>query len=190
MLRRNLARMKIIRTMIAVLALVVIPAAAPAELPQGANAPGFATQGALAGKAFAFNLKAALRKGPVVLYFYPKSFTQGCTLEANAFAEAMGEFRKAGATVIGLSADTLDTQKKFSTEHCRDKFPVAVATPEIIAAYKVALSKPDGTATGLSSRTSYVIGRDGRIRLAYTNMDYKDHVRQTLASVQALKAGR
>lgn len=167
---------------------LIVPAAASAELPVGAKAPGFATQGALAGKAFGFNLTAALRKGPVVLYFYPKSFTQGCTLEAHAFAEAMDDFQKAGATVIGLSADDLETQKKFSTEHCRDKFPVAIATPAIIQAYQVQLKKPDGTLLPMTSRTSYVIGRDGRIKLTYTNMDYKDHVKQSLTAVRALKA--
>lgn len=172
---------------LAALSALVLPAVVSAELPQGAKAPNFSTQGALAGKAFGFNLAAALRKGPVVLYFYPKSFTQGCTLEAHAFAEAMDDFHKAGATVIGLSADDLETQKKFSTEHCRDKFPVAIATPAIIQAYQVQLKKPDGTVLPVTSRTSYVIGRDGRIKLVYSNMDYSDHVRQALAAVQSLK---
>ena len=173
-----------------VAAALVLPTTASAELPVGTKAPGFATQGALAGKAFGFNLSAALRKGPVVLYFYPKSFTQGCTLEAHAFAEAMADFQKAGATVIGLSADDLETQKKFSTEHCRDKFPVAIATPAIIQAYQVQLKKPDGTLLPVTSRTSFVIGRDGRIKLAYTNMDYSDHVKQALAAVRALQGKR
>ena len=169
-------------------AFAVLASAQPAaaDLPVGAPAPGFATQGALAGKPFAFNLKAALRKGPVVLYFYPKSFTQGCTLEARAFAEAMDEFRAAGATVIGLSADDLATQQRFSTEHCRDKFPVGIATPAIVSGFDVAL-KRDGAPAGMTTRTSYVIGRDGRIKLAYSNMDYRDHVKQTLAAVKALR---
>ncbi|WP_374280459.1 peroxiredoxin [Novosphingobium sp.] len=179
---------RILPLALAAAAALIVPAAATAELPVGAKAPGFATQGALAGKAFGFNLTAALRKGPVVLYFYPKSFTQGCTLEAHAFAEAMDDFQKAGATVIGLSADDLETQKKFSTEHCRDKFPVAIATPAIIQAYQVQLKKPDGALLPMTSRTSYVIGRDGRIKLTYTNMDYKDHVKQSLTAVRALKA--
>lgn len=173
--------------LVAALALAV---PASAELAQGAKAPNFATQGALAGKVFGFNLASALRKGPVVLYFYPKSFTQGCTLEAHAFAEAMGDFRKAGATVIGLSADTIDTQVRFSTEACRDAFPVGVASPAIINGYKVALKKADGTMTGMTSRTSYVIGRDGRVRMVYTNMNYAEHVKRTLDAVQALKPAR
>lgn len=171
-------------------AALVLAVPASAELAQGAKAPNFATQGALAGKVFGFNLAAALRKGPVVLYFYPKSFTQGCTLEAHAFAEAMDEFRKAGATVIGLSADTIDTQVRFSTEACRDAFPVGVASPAIISGYKVALTKPDGSATGLTSRTSYVIARDGRVQLVYTNMNYAEHVKRTLDAVRATKPKR
>ncbi|MFO1256297.1 MAG: peroxiredoxin [Sphingomonadaceae bacterium] len=172
------------------LAGIAFPGALPAELPQGTPAPDFTTQGALAGKVFAFNLKAALRKGPVVLYFYPKSFTQGCTIEAHAFAEATADFKAAGASVIGLSADTIETQQDFSRKDCRDKFPVGVATPAIIAAYDVHLKKPDGTMTGVSSRTSYVIGRDGRVKLVYTEMNPNEHVQRTLAAVRALKAPR
>ncbi|GGZ95315.1 peroxiredoxin [Novosphingobium arvoryzae] len=181
-----------LRMLLAAPVAVVMALSAPAsaELPQGAKAPGFATQGALAGKVFGFNLSAALRKGPVVLYFYPKSFTQGCTLEAHGFAEAMPEFRKAGASVIGLSADTIDTQVRFSTEACRDAFPVGVATPAIIQGYKVALTKPDGSATGLTSRTSYVIGRDGTVKMVYTNMNYAEHVKRTLEAVRSLQPKR
>ena len=171
------------------LASLAATAPAGADLPVGAKAPRFATQGALAGKPFAFNLALALKKGPVVVYFYPKSFTQGCTLEAHGFAEAMKDFKAAGAMVIGLSADSLETQIKFSTEACRDAFPVGVATPQIVAGYDVALKRPDLPA-GLATRTSYVIGRDGRIKLAYSNMDYRDHVKMTLEAVRALKASR
>lgn len=178
---------KLILAGAALVAALAVPAVAPAELPQGAKAPTFATRGALGGKPFAFNLRSALRKGPVVLYFYPKSFTQGCTLEARAFAEAMGDFRAAGASVIGLSADTLETQLKFSKEECRGAFPVGVATPAIVKAYDVALSKPDGTQTGLTKRTSYVIARDGRVRLVHSDMDWRHHVHMTLDAVRALK---
>ena len=158
---------------------------ARAELPQGAAAPDFTTQGALAGKPFTFQLKKALKKGPVVLYFYPKAFTQGCTLEAHAFAEATPDFAKAGATVVGMSADDLPALVKFSREACRDKFAVGIASPAIIKAYDVDL-KREGVSTGLTSRTSYVIACDGRIRLVHSNMDYRDHVRLTLDAVKAL----
>ena len=132
------------------------------------------------------HLRSALRRGPVVLYFYPKAFTQGCTLEAHAFAEASEQFAAAGATVIGMSNDDLPTLQRFSTEACRDKFAVAIATPAIIQAYDVALSRP-GMPTGLASRTSYVIGRNGRIAFVHSDLDYRDHVRLTLAAVQQLR---
>lgn len=173
---------------------LLLPASMQAALPQGARAPNFSTQGAIAGKTFAFNLRSALRRGPVVLYFYPKAFTQGCTLEAHAFAEAHDQFTAAGASVVGMSNDDLPTLQRFSTEACRDKFAVAIATPAIIRAYDVALVLPPEMAAraaqmqGLSSRTSYVIARDGRIRMVHSNLDYRDHVRLTLDAVNALKS--
>ena len=180
----------------AALASLIVPAATQAALPQGARAPVFSTQGAIAGKPFAFNLRSALRRGPVVLYFYPKAFTQGCTLEARAFAEAHDQFAAAGASVVGMSNDDLPTLQRFSTEECRNKFTVAVATPAIIRAYDVALVLPPAMAAraasmqGLSSRTSYVIARDGRIRMVHSDLDYRDHVRLTLDAVKAMKAAR
>ncbi len=172
---------------LASLAVLSISAAAVAVLPNDARAPQIITQGALAGKPFTFNLEKALKKGPVVLYFYPKAFTQGCTLEAHAFAEASADFAKAGATVVGMSADDLPSLQKFSKEACRDKFAVAIASPQVIAAYDVVLKKADGTNTGVSSRTSYVIGKDRRIKFVHSNLDYRDHVKLTLQAVQALR---
>ena len=160
-----------------------------ADLATGVRAPNFAAQGALAGKRFAFNLRAALNNGPVVLYFYPKAFTQGCTLEANAFAEASADFRKAGASVIGLSADDLPTLERFSKEGCRDKFAVVAASPAIIRAYDVDLKRA-GTSTGLTTRTSYVIDGDGRIKFVHSDMDYKHHVHMTLQAVRNLQSPR
>ena len=165
---------------------LALPTAANAELPVGARAPNLVAKGARGGKLFTVNLVQALRRGPVVLYFYPKAFTQGCTLEAHAFAEATADFRKAGATVIGMSNDDVATLQRFSTEECRDKFAVAAATPRIVAAYDVDLVR-EGKSTGLTKRTSYVIGQDRRIRLVHSDLDYKDHVRLTLDAVRALK---
>ena len=157
-----------------------------AQLPQGSKAPIFATASAKAGKAGRFNLRAALAKGPVVLYFYPKAFTKGCTLETRAFAEAHDDFAAEGATVLGLSADGIATLKRFSTEECRDKFAVGVATPAIIKAYDVALKYP-GAGSGMSDRTSYVIGQDGRISFVHSDMDHRNHVKLTLGAVRALR---
>ena len=155
---------------------------AMAALPVGARAPDFVTTGAIAGKAFRLHLARELRNGPVVLYFYPKAFTKGCTLEAHAFSEAMPEFKAAGARVIGMSADDLETLKKFSVEGCRSAFPVARADKKVIKAYDVAIP-----VVGLTNRTSYVIDRGGRIVMVHSEMDWSKHVAQSLAAVKALK---
>lgn len=166
------------------LALMLAPAAASAALPVGTKAPDFTTKGALAGKPFALNLKAQLKHGPVVLYFFPKAFTEGCTLEAHAFSEASADFKKAGARVIGLSADDYPTLAKFSVEACRNAFPVATASPATIKAYDVVLAqKPE-----LSDRTSYVIAPDGTILYAHSDMNWRDHVQNTLKAVREWKA--
>jgi peroxiredoxin len=164
---------------------IAILAAAPtaAALPTGAKAPNFTTQGAIAGKPFRLNLAEQLKHGPVVLYFYPKAFTKGCTLEAHAFSEAAKDFKKAGARVIGMSADDLPTLEKFSVEGCRNAFAVATATPEVIKAYDVALKqKPE-----MTDRTSYVIDRSGKIVFVHSDLDWSQHVSKTLAAVKRLK---
>ena len=168
-----------------VLALTLASPAA-AALPVGAKAPDFVTIGAIAGKPFRLHLKRELSKGPVVLYFYPKAFTKGCTLEAHAFSEASAQFRKAGARVIGMSADDLPTLKRFSVEACRNAFPVATASAATIKAYDVAMPVV-GKVTTMSNRTSYVIGRNGRIAFVHSELDWSKHVSQSLAAVRALK---
>jgi peroxiredoxin len=166
------------------LALAILAVPAGAALPVGSKAPDIRTMGALGGKSFRLDLKEQLRSGPVVLYFFPKAFTEGCTLEAKAFADAMPRFRAAGARVVGMSADNLATLKRFSTEACRSRFPVATASAATIRSYDVVLkSKPE-----LTDRTSYVIARDGRIVMVHSDLDWKQHVDLTLAAVRDLKA--
>lgn len=164
---------------------VTIASPGLAALPVGAKAPDFVTSGAVAGKPFRLHLARELRKGPVVLYFYPKAFTKGCTLEAHAFSEASGEFRKAGAQVIGMSADDLPTLQRFSVEECRNAFPVATATGATIKAYDVAMPVV-GKLTTMSNRTSYVIGRNGRIAFVHSDLDWSKHVSETLSAVKKL----
>lgn len=177
--------MKMLSAFVAALTLAAAPAAA--ELPVGAKAPVFTTQAALAGETIGFSLRAALAKGPVVLYFFPKAFTKGCTLEAHEFAERTPEFARYGATVVGMSNDDIETLKRFSKEECRDRFAVAAATPAIVKAYDAELIA-DGRKTGLTERTSYVIDRSGRIAFVHSDLDYKDHVRLTLDAVKRLQA--
>ena len=164
-------------------ALLCAPVAALAALKAGDPAPPFKTPAAVAGQAFDFDLSAALKKGPVVLYFFPKAFTKGCTIEANAFAEATPQFRQLGASVVGLSHDNIETLKKFSTEACRDQFAVA-SDPQarVIKAYRASSILP-----GMANRISYVIGTDGRIKFVHKGMDPYQHVELTLKAVQQLK---
>lgn len=166
------------------LLLAALPALASAALPVGSKAPEFQTQVSLAGKPMPFNLANALKKGPVVLYFYPAAFTSGCTIEAHDFADATDEFHKLGATVIGMSADPIEKLNKFSVSDCRNKFAVGSATPATITAYDVVLPvKPT-----ISNRTSYVIAPDGRVIFAYSAMDPSGHVHGTLDAVKAWRA--
>ena len=166
---------------LAAFSLVATPATA--ALKAGATAPDFTTTGAVGGKEFRLHLADQLKKGPVVLYFFPKAFTSGCTAEAHAFSEAIGDFHKAGAQVIGMSADNLATLKDFSTKECRSAFPVAPATPAIQKAYDVAWAEHPG----ITTRTSYVIDRSGKIVMVHDDLDFSQHVAKTLAAVKALK---
>jgi thioredoxin-dependent peroxiredoxin len=168
-------------------ALLATPAAA--ALAPGARAPDFTTRGAIAGKVFTVNLKQQLKKGPVVLYFFPAAFTSGCNAEARAFADKVDAFRAAGATVIGMSADPVEQLQKFSSTECAGRFAVASAGPAVVRGYDVALSRPVG-GRAVTSRTSYVIARDGRIAFVHDEMNPADHVRLTLAAAEKLSARR
>ncbi len=153
-----------------------------AQLNVGDKAPMFKTTGALAGSEVALDLAEKLKQGPVVLYFFPKVFTPGCTAEAHEFAEKTEDFKKLGASVIGMSGDDIEGLKKFSKEECRDKFMVANASKETIAAYDVALA----VSPNMSNRTSFVIGTDGIIKHKYSNSDYREHVNETYKAVEKL----
>ena len=167
--------------------LMSLSPAANAALSVGQAAPTLRTTAALAGKPMQFDLTTALKQGPVVLYFFPKAFTQGCTIEANAFAEATPQFAAAGAKVVGLSHDDIATLTQFSSEACRDRFAVA-ADPQgqAIRAFDAEAAARPGTA----QRISYVIAQDGRIAFVHSDPDPMSHVSETLRAVQALKAGK
>src|SRR5215470_4800619 len=144
------------KLLFALAAAAIIGTPAIAALKAGDKAPDFSTTGAVGGKEFKLHLADQLKHGPVVLYFFPKAFTSGCTAEAHAFSESIGDFKKAGAQVVGMSADNLATLHDFSTKECRSAFPVATATPEIQKEYDVAWAAHPG----LTTRTSYVIGKN------------------------------
>jgi peroxiredoxin Q/BCP len=162
-------------------ALTALPALA--QLTNGAAAPEFTAPAALGGDVLQFDLKAALAKGPVVLYFFPKSFTKGCTIEAHAFSDHIADFKKLGATVIGVSADNIETQKQFSTQECRSNFLVA-SDPTLAIATEYDAKLNDQYA----SRTSYVIAPNGMIVEAYTDKDPLPHIDRALDALHTLAA--
>ncbi|QIK81935.1 peroxiredoxin [Lysobacter sp. HDW10] len=174
------------RTLVAAVAAVVFMAApANAELKAGDTAPSFKAQAYLGGKAFTFTLADALKKGPVVVYFFPAAYTSGCNVEAHLFSEAIDQFKTYKATVIGVTAGNLDQLSKFSadTKLCSGKFPVA-ADPgaKIAKTYDAVLAlKP-----GWSSRTSYVIAPSGKIVHVHSEMSPNGHVKATLDALKAM----
>jgi len=151
-----------------------------ASLKPGTPAPDFSATATQGGNEFSFHLADALKKGPVVLYFYPAAFTSGCTEEAHEFAEAVPKFAAMHATVIGVSMDGIDKLKKFSVSECRSKFPVA-------SDKKGAISHEYDSVLvgmlGLASRTSYVIAPTGQVIYAYNAMNPEAHVSNTLKAV-------
>ena len=157
-----------------------------AALKVGVKAPAFSAPAYLAGDPFTFKLADAMKKGPVVVYFFPAPHTSGCNVEAHLFSEAIDQFKAEGATVIGVTAGNLDQLAEFSreTEYCGGKFPVAAdAGAKIAKKYDALLTlKP-----GWSNRTSYVISSSGRIVHAYSDLSPKQHVKETLDAVKALK---
>jgi len=164
------------------LLLGVVATPAFAAMKPGDKAPDFTAKATVGGDEFNFSLADALKKGPVVLYFFPKAFTKGCTAEAHEFAEATEQFKAAGATLIGMSADDIGTLHKFSTQECSSKFPVA-ADPDL----KV-IKSFDSVMEGknISDRTSFVIKQDGTVAYVYSDRNPDKHVENTLTAVKAL----
>jgi len=172
-----------------VLALFVAIAAMPADaaLSVGMHAPDFTTQASLGGRVFTYSLSDELRKGPVVLYFYPAAFTKGCTIEAHKFAEAIEQFHALGATVIGVSHDDIEKLNRFSVSECRSKFPVASDVDQrIMKSYDAILPANPQRA----NRTSFVISPDGVIKYTYTDLRPDKHVANTLSALRQLATRR
>jgi peroxiredoxin len=164
-------------------ALLATPALA--ALSPGANAPDFSAPAAMGGQTFNFTLDKALKKGPVVLYFFPAAFTKGCTIEAHDFADATDDYKKLGATVIGVTAGNIDRLAEFSTSECRSKFPVAAdADLSIAKIYDSTLA----VFPGHSNRTSYVIAPDHKVIFAYSDLDPSKHVELTMDALKKWRA--
>jgi peroxiredoxin len=171
---------------IAIVGSVMLASPAFAALNVGTQAPDFTASAYLAGKPFTFSLADALKKGPVVLYFFPAAHTSGCNVEAHLFSQVIKKFKAQHASVIGVTAGNVDQLADFSkeTKYCSGKFPVA-ADPgaKIAGQYDAILAqKPEW-----SNRTSYVIAPSGSIVHVYSNLDPNQHVKETLDAVKALK---
>jgi peroxiredoxin len=155
-----------------------------AALRVGASAPDFSAQASEAGKQFPFKLSEALKRGPVVLYFFPAAFTPGCTIEAHEFAEASADYKKLGATLIGITAGNIDRLTEFSVSECRSKFAVA-ADPgaKIAESYQSTLA----IYPGHSDRTSYVISPAGKVIFVYSDLAADHHVEKTMDALKAYR---
>lgn len=165
---------------------VALATPASAALKEGTQAPDFTASAYLAGKPFTFSLADALKKGPVVVYFFPAAHTEGCNVEAHMFSEAIDKFKALNATVIGVTAGNTSELADFSkeNEHCGGKFPVAADEGAKIAKEYDAmlLIRP-----GWSDRTSYVIAPSGKIIHVYSSLKPQKHVQETLDAVKAIE---
>ena len=165
------------------LTLAAMQQPALAALDIGDPVPKFTATAALGGKTFRYSLAEALAKGPVVLYFFPVADSADCSIEAHAFAEAIDQFAALGASVIGVSADGIDTLSKFSVKACQSRFPVASdETKTVINGFDALMqTRPD-----FANRLSYVIAQDGKVAYYYQNLNPDKHVERMLAAVRSL----
>lgn len=200
-------KMRITGSMVAAALLALLVALpALAALKPGAKAPDFTAEASRAGQDFSFSLREALKKGPVVVYFYPSAYTGGCDLEAHTFATEKDKFDAAGATIIGVSADSIERLNAFSSDpkYCAGKFPVA-SDPDgkVAASYDLGMTAAQpglndvrGVAIdhGFISRTTFVIASDGRIVAALSSeadhLRPDQHVARSLAIVQRMRTGQ
>ncbi|WP_290867143.1 peroxiredoxin [Aquabacterium sp.] len=186
----------------AALALGLVAAPALAALKDGDKAPDFSTQASLAGKAFQYSLKDALKKGPVVVYFYPSAFTNGCNVQAHTFAEDVDKFKSAGASIVGVSLDNIARLNEFSADpqFCAGKIAVASdADGKIAKAYDLAIrdavaGRKDTRGAdidhGFAERTTFVVTPDGKVAATVGGLTPAANVEKALKAVQKLASSR
>jgi thioredoxin-dependent peroxiredoxin len=196
-----------IKTLLPALALALLAPAVHAALEAGTAAPDFKAPASLAGKEFSFSLAEALKKGPVVVYFYPSAYTQGCNVQAHTFAENIDKFHAAGATVVGVSLDSIERLNEFSAdpEYCAGKLPVASdAKAEIARSYglkvidsfagKQAVTMLDSRGKQIghefTERVTFVVVPGSKIANTIGGVSPEANVKAALAAVQALKASK
>ena len=127
-------------------------------------------------------LKDLLKQGPVVLYFYPRDHTPGCTLEACAFRDAHTQFREAGATVVGVSDDSVRVHQSFASQHSLPFTLLSDETGMVRELYGV--PRPLGIIPG---RVTYVIEQDGTVRHVFaSHLRMQRHVTEALKTISEL----
>jgi peroxiredoxin Q/BCP len=186
------------RPIVTILLTTAVALPALAALKQGDAAPEFSAQASIAGKAFAFSLADARRHGPVVVYFYPAAFTEGCNVQAHEFAVKMEKFQAAGAMVIGVSLDNINRLNAFSADpqYCAGKVPVASdADGKIAASYHLKIDPEEKgfkdtrgveVGHGFAERTTFVVSSDGMIAATIGGLAPAINVDRALAAVQRL----
>ncbi len=186
------------RPILAVLLTTAVTLPAYAALTQGDAAPDFSAQASLAGKTFAFSLSEARRRGPVVVYFYPAAFTEGCNVQAHEFAVKMEKFQAVGATVIGVSLDNINRLNAFSADpkYCAGKVPVASdADGKIAESYHLKIDPEEHgfkdtrgveVGHGFAERTTFIVSSDGMIAATIGGLAPATNVDHALAAVQRL----
>lgn len=175
-----------------------IAAPATAALKEGELAPDFKAQASLDGKPFDYSLKAALKQGPVVVYFYPSAFTGGCNIQAHTFAVNQERFTAAGATILGVSLDSIDRLNAFSADpaYCAGKIAVASDVDGAIAKAFALQIREAGEGRkdtrgadirhGLAERSTFIVTPDGRIAASLSGLKPAENVEQSLKAVQQL----
>jgi peroxiredoxin len=176
-----------IRLVVVSAVVLTLAGSARAGLDIGERAPDFSADAALAGKVYKYSLAESLRKGPVVLYFFPAAYSEGCSVEAHEFAEAIPRFEALGATVVGVSADDIDMLSTFSKQSCQGKFPVASDEKQVVMQSYDAVMQ---TRPEYANRITYVIAPDGGIVYSYMSLNPMKHVERTLEALQGWKAGK
>lgn len=177
----------------------VVAAPAWAALNAGDSAPDFQAQASFAGKATPYSLKDSLKKGPVVVYFYPSAYTSGCNVQAREFAVRSEKFAAAGASIIGVSLDSISRLNAFSAdpEYCNSKFPVASdADGRIARSYDLSVkqarpgmkdSRGSEMDHDFAERTTFIVSPDGKIAATVGGVSPTANVEKALEAVQALK---
>ena len=177
-------------------AILALPAYAALEV--GAEAPKFTAQASLNGKEFTYSLADSLAKGPTVVYFYPSAYTQGCNIQAHTFAINMDKFKDAGASVVGVSLDSIERLNDFSADpdYCAGQLPVASdADGSIAESYNLMVGAARGGAKdtrgveighGFAERTTFIVGTDGKVVATVGGVSPEQNVLESLKVVERI----